>query len=63
MRRKSLNNAKLIIHVESNKNTKKEIKTVSVFDNRTQEYWTEQQIQERGIIKFLNLNDLKETLN
>lgn len=62
MRRKSLSNAKLIINIESNKHTK-EIKTISVFDNRIQKYWTEEQIQERGISRFLNLPDLKETLN
>lgn len=62
MRRKSLVNAKLIINIESNKHTK-EIKTVSVFDSRTQKYWTEEQIKERGIVRFLNLSDLKETLN
>lgn len=62
MRRKSLSNAKLIINIESDKGTK-QIKTVSVFDNRTQSYWTNEQIQERGIAKFLNLEDLKETLN
>ena len=62
MRRKTLNNAKLIVTRESNKHTK-EIKTTSVFDNRTRKYWREEEIQERGIIKFLNLDDLKETLN
>ena len=62
MRRKSLGNAKLIITIESNKKTK-EIRTESVFDNRIQDYWTEKQIQERGIVSFLNLDDLKETLN
>lgn len=62
MRRKTLGNAKLIVNIESNKYTK-EIKTKSVFDNRTQKHWTEEQLQERGIVKFLNLNDLKETLN
>ena len=30
---------------------------------RIQDYWTEKQIQERGIVSFLNLDDLKETLN
>ena len=62
MRRKSLGNAKLVIDIESNKHTK-EIKTKTVFDNRTQKYWTKEQIQERGIVRFLNLSDLKETLN
>lgn len=39
--------AKLIITIKSNKKTK-EIRTESVFDNRIRDYWTEEQIQERG---------------
>ncbi|MEK4025463.1 hypothetical protein [Sporosarcina sp. FSL W7-1283] len=62
MRTKTLNNAKFIIEVESNKNTK-EIKTVSIFDNRSQEYLTDEYINERNIKHFLDINDLKETLN
>lgn len=62
MRRKTISDAKLVIRVESNKETRK-IRTVSVFDNRTKEYWTEQRIKERGITQFLNMDDLKETLN
>lgn len=62
MRRKTLSNAKLVVTVESNKATGM-IKTVSVFDNRTQEYWTKEAIQERGIEWFLGIDDMKETLN
>ena len=62
MRTKSLNNAKLIIRVIGNKHTK-EIITENVFDNREQKYWTDECIQERGIRKFLNMEDMKETLN
>lgn len=62
MRKNSLANAKLVVNIESDKHTK-EIKTVSVFDNRTKNYWTDEQIRERGITRFLNLDDLKETLN
>ena len=62
MRTKSLNNAKLIIRVIGNKHTK-EIITENVFDNREQKYWTDERIQERGIRKFLNMEDMKETLN
>ena len=62
MRTKTLNNAKLIVNVESNKQDKS-IKTISVFDNRTNEYWDAERISERGIIDFLNIEDLKETLN
>lgn len=59
---KRLNKAKFIVRVESDKNTK-QIITVSVLDNRTNEYKDEKFIQDRGISWFLNLNDLKETLN
>lgn len=62
MRTKTLNNAKLIVKVEGNKLTKA-IKTISVFDNRTQKFWTNESIQERGIKNFLNMQDMKETLN
>ena len=62
MRRKSLKDAKLVVRVESNKQTHR-IKTVSVFDNRTGEFWPPERIKERGIVSFLNLADLKETLN
>lgn len=62
MRTKILNNAKLIVAVESEKKTHK-IKTVFVFDNRTKKYWSEKQIKERGILDFLHIDDLKETLN
>ena len=59
---KILSNAKFIVRVESDKNTK-QIKTVSVLNNRTNEYKDEKFIQDRGISWFLNLDDLKETLN
>ena len=62
MKTKTLNNAKLVIRVESNKHTK-EIITRDVFDNRTQSYWTDERIHERGIEKFLNMEDMNETLN
>ena len=62
MRTKTLKNAKLIVKVESNKATN-DIKTISVFDNRTKEFWTEKQIKERGITNFLDMEDIKETLN
>ncbi len=62
MRTKGLNNAKFIVKVEGNKKTKK-IRTIEVFDNRTQRFWTDEQISERGIEEFLNVEDLKETLN
>lgn len=62
MRRKALCNTKLVVKVESNKATK-QIKTISVYDNRTQSYWNDDQIQERGVEWFLNLRNLKESLN
>ena len=62
MRRKALGGAKLVVTVLGNKRTG-EIKTVSVFDNRTQAYWPEDRIKERNIERFLDLNDMKETLN
>lgn len=62
MRRKTIHNAKFIIEVESDKKTKT-LRTISVFDNRTQEYKTEKFINERGISWFLDLDDLKQTLN
>lgn len=62
MRKKTLFNAKLIVKVDSERGQGK-ILTVSVFDNRTQKYWTKEQIEERGITSFLNMQDLKETLN
>ena len=62
MRTKILKDAKLIVRVESQKGTN-EITTVSVYDNRTKEYWNSEQIKERGIQRFLDIEDLKETLN
>ena len=61
MRKSIIQNAKLIVTVESV--DKKKINTISVFDNRTQKYWMEDQIKERGITYFLNIDDMKETLN
>ena len=51
MRRKSLGNAKLIITIESNKKTK-EIRTESVFDNRIQDYWTENRYKNVELYHF-----------
>lgn len=62
MRRKVLHNAKLVVKVESDRMAGK-IETVSIFDNRTQEYQSREQIRERGCEWFMNQNDLKETLN
>ena len=62
MRTKTLKNAKLIIKILSDKN-KGTIETISVFDNRNDEYWTKEHIKERGIEWFLSVADMKETLN
>lgn len=52
----------MVVRVESDR-VAGIIRTVSIFDNRTQEYWDEERIRERGCEWFLNLDDLKETLN
>lgn len=62
MTRRNLSNAKLVVRVEGNKHTK-EIVTKDVFDNRTQEYWTFECIHERGIERFLDVQNMKESLN
>jgi len=62
MRKKALCKAKLVIRVESDKVTGT-IRTFSIFDNRTQKYWSGEQIRSRGCEWFLSLSDLKETLN
>lgn len=71
MRRKMLHKAKLIVKVESFKDGRQltnnyplvTIRTVSVYDTRTNKFWDKERIEERGIEYFLNLDDLKETLN
>ena len=73
MRKKILHKAKLIVKVESIKpssdklllsvNPRLKIKTISVFDNRTNTFWSEDRINKRGIKYFLDIFDLKETLN
>ena len=62
MRRRSLGKAKLVVAVRGNKYTGI-IRTISVFDNRTQQYLPREYICERGIVWFLNMDDMKETLN
>lgn len=70
MRRKLLNEAKLVVTVESYKgklitpeNPNLTIRTVSVFDTRTGDFWSKERIKERGIEYFLTGSDMKETLN
>ena len=62
MRTKMLKNAKLIVKIISDRKHG-EIKTESVYDNRINAYWDKGRIEERGIVSFLNMVDVKETLN
>lgn len=62
MRTKTLNKAKLMVKVEGNK-SKGTIKTISVYNLRTGNYWSRDRILERGITWFLNMKEMKETLN
>ena len=61
MRTKMLKNAKLVVRVESTNRPR--IDTVSVFDNRTGQFWTDAMIHERGIERFLDMADMSESLN
>ena len=54
--------AKYVITLQSNKRTHA-LTTQSVTDQRSDEGWTQEQIQQRGIVNFANLNDMAETLN
>ena len=54
--------AKLIFTVISDKKTHS-IRTQSVFDNRTQEEWTDEHIDSRGVRDFIDTADMKETIN
>lgn len=60
--KRSAKEPKLVVDVVSYKGSEKII-TAKVFDNRTKSYWTQEQIEERGITWFLNMADMKETLN
>ena len=62
MRSKTISNAKLIVTVKSNKGENK-LETISIFDNRKNINLTNEEITERNVKNFLNLQDLKETLN
>ena len=59
---KYIQTAKLIITVTSGPEAQS-IHTASVYDNRTGQPWTPDQIAHRGISDFLDLADLMETLN
>ena len=62
MRQGATTGSKLVVTVLSNRKTKR-IRTISVHDNRTDRDWTDAQITERGIWKFIDTADLKATLN
>lgn len=62
MRKKIINNAKLIVTVRSNKNENK-LQTTSIFDNCKNRNLTDEEMTERNVKSFLDLQDLKETLN
>lgn len=62
MRRKTISNAKLVVTVRSNK-CENELKTISIFDNRKDRNLTDEEITERNVNFFLDLQDLKQTLN
>lgn len=62
MANKNFEKAKLIFTVISNKKTHS-IRTQSVFDNRTQEEWTENHINNRGVRDFNDADDMKATIN
>ena len=50
MRTKTLRNAKLVVKIISNRISNK-IVTEFVFDNRTQTFWSKDQIKERGYLR------------
>lgn len=62
MKRKLIDSAKFEVIVCSRRGTS-EILTESVSDLRTEVAWNRQQIAERGIERFGDLNDMTETLN
>lgn len=68
MRQKAprLADAKLVVMVVNNRQTWMQIpiSVVSVFDNRTQQMWTQDQIAERGLNQgFLDIPDMRMSLN
>lgn len=57
-----IKNAKLVVRVISDK-MNGTIKTASIFDNRTNEYWNDNRIESRGVTSFSDVSDMKATLN
>ena len=61
---RALSKLKLIVEVMGDNHIGHiEINTISVFDIRTQKYWTKEKISERGIENFSSFPDMRETLN
>lgn len=62
MRKKSAKNAKFLVEIFSPKNSKT-CETRSILDLRINSYWEPEEILERGVKDFNDLQDLKATLN
>lgn len=62
MRKKSVENAKFLVEIFSPKNSKT-CETRSILDLRIDAYWPPEQIRERGVKDFNDLQDLRDTLN
>lgn len=62
MRKKSIENAKFLVEIFSPKNSKF-CETRSILDLRVNSYWDPEQIRERGVKNFNDLQDLRDTLN
>lgn len=61
-KKNNIQGAKLVVTLHSKRGSNS-LQTVSVFDNRQNKEWSEEQIKERGIENFRDLDDTKETLN
>ena len=62
MRKKSAENAKFLVEIFSPKSSKT-CETRSVLDLRINSYWDPEEILERGVKSFNDLQDLRDTLN
>ena len=62
MRKKSAENAKFLVEIFSPKSSKF-CETRSILDLRINSYWDPEEILERGVRSFNDLQDLKDTLN
>ena len=62
MKKKSIGNAKFLVEIFSPKNSET-CETRSILDLRINSYWGPEQIRERGVKNFNDLQDLRDTLN